>query len=134
MVGKSLTGECQCGNVQYLIEGDAYRLNVCHCLDCQRQSGSAFGMSLIIKPDSFRLKSGELSKFMTTAASGREKTCAFCPNCGVRIYNMTNALMAIKAGTLDDTSRLKPDAHYWMKRRQSWVSLPNDVPCFEEID
>ncbi len=133
MVAKLLTGECQCGKVKYSVQGDVHSLNVCHCLDCQKQSGSAFGMSLIIEPDNFQLSSGELSTFLTTAASGREKTCGFCPNCGVRIYNATSALMAIKAGTLDDTSRLKPAAHYWTKSKQSWMPLPDDIPCFEEI-
>ena len=134
MIAQSQTGECQCGKVQYVIKGEAYRLNVCHCLDCQKQSGSAFGMSLIINPDNFHLRSGELTTFQVTTASARQKTCAFCPDCGVRIYNATSSLMAVKAGTLDETSQLKPDGHYWTKRKQSWVSLPGDVPCFEEVD
>jgi hypothetical protein len=40
--------------------------------------------------------------------------------------------MSVKAGTLHDTSWLKPDAHYWTKRKQPWTPLPTDVPCFEE--
>ena len=128
-----LTGACQCGAVRYSIDGGRHRLNVCHCRDCQRQSGSAFGMSLIVEPSAFRVESGALETFMTTAASGRQKTCAFCPKCGVRIYNATSALMAIKPGTLDDTSGLSPDAHYWTKRKQSWTTLPDDIPCFDEI-
>ena len=91
-------------------------------------------MSLITRPDAFRLESGQLKEFVTTADSGREKTCAFCPDCGVRIYNATSALMAIKAGTLDDTSWLKPDAHYWTKSKQPWTRLPTDIPCFEEFE
>ncbi len=91
-------------------------------------------MSLIIRLDAFQLESGELKEFVTTADSGREKTCAFCPDCGVRIYNVTSALMAIKAGTLDDTSWLMPDAHYWTKRKQAWTPLPTDIPCFAEFD
>jgi hypothetical protein len=91
-------------------------------------------MSLIIRPNAFRLQSGELRKFLTTAHSGRDKTCAFCPECGVRIYNATSALMAIKAGTLNDTSWLQPDAHYWIKRKQAWTPLPADIPCLEEAE
>ncbi len=132
MTGKVLTGGCQCGAVRYWIEGEGHRLNVCHCLDCQRQSGSAFGMSLVIEPSSFRLESGRLRDFVVNASSGRKKTCAFCPECGVRIYNRTSRLMSVKAGTLDDTSWLRPDAHYWTTRRQAWVSLPNDAPVFDE--
>ncbi len=127
------TGGCQCGYVRYRLSGTIHRLNVCHCRDCQRQSGSAFGMSLIIDPAALQLETGELSTFNTVSDSGREKTCAFCARCGVRIYNATSALTAVKAGTLDDTAWLQPDAHYWTKRKQSWLPLPADVPCFEEI-
>lgn len=128
---ENLSGGCQCGDVRYLLQGAALRLNVCHCRACQRQSGSAFGMSLIIKPAIFALQAGALRTFVTATDSGRNKTCAFCPRCGVRIYNATSALMALKAGTLDDTSWLQPDAHYWTSRKQHWTSLPDDLPCFD---
>jgi hypothetical protein len=126
------TGGCQCGRVRYALEGAIYRLNVCHCADCQRQSGSAFGMSLVVAPETFRLTAGELKTFELRAASGRTKTCAFCADCGVRIYNRTSALRSIKAGTLDDTSWLRPDGHYWTKSKQAWTPLPDDVPCYDE--
>jgi hypothetical protein len=127
-----LTGTCQCGAVRYKIDGTIHRLNVCHCPDCQKQSGSAFGMSLVIEPAAFHLEAGVPTEFVTTAASGREKTCVFCPACGVRLYNRTSRLMSVKAGTLDDTSWLRPDAHYWTSRRQAWVPLSRDVPSHDE--
>jgi len=133
MAMQPLAGGCQCGAIRYLAVGEAGPVFVCHCLDCQKQSGSAFGMSLVIAPKSFQLQSGTLSTFHTSTASGRDKVCAFCPTCGVRIYNATSALMSIKVGTLDDTSQIKPDAHYWTKRKQAWSQLPQDVPCYEEI-
>ncbi len=132
MSTQSVTGQCQCGHVRYVVSGGAHRLNVCHCTDCQRQSGSAFGMSLVIEPDAFRLTAGSLQTFQITASSGRDKTCAFCGNCGVRIYNRTSALMSVKAGTLDDTTWLNPDAHYWTRSKQRWTQLPTDVPCYNE--
>ena len=132
MKAKNVRGGCQCGTVRYSLSGEIHALNVCHCRDCQTQSGSAFGMSLVIEPAAFQIESGSLQAFVTTADSGRQKTCAFCPQCGVRIYNATSALMSIKAGTLDDTSWLRPDAHYWVTRRQPWLTLPKDVPVFEE--
>jgi len=131
---RPIEGGCQCGYVRYRIDGETLRLNVCHCRDCQRQSGSAFGMSLVVRPDSFRLTNGKLKTFELEADSGRTKTCAFCPNCGVRIFNRTSALCSVKAGTLDDTSGLRPDAHYYVSRRQPWTALPDDLPCFETVD
>ncbi|MGI9323851.1 MAG: GFA family protein [Pseudomonadales bacterium] len=129
-----ITGSCQCGSVRYLVSSAAHRLNVCHCRDCQKQSGSAFGLSLIIEPGAFTLKSGELKEFRYQTDSGREKTCAFCPLCGVRIYNATSALVALKAGTLDDTTWLQPVAHYWTKSKQPWVAISNDLPCYAEYE
>lgn len=125
------SGGCQCSSIRYELSGKIHRLNICHCKDCQRQSGSAFGMSLVIPKETFSLTSGELKTFQLLSESGRTKTCAFCPDCGVRIYNQTSALTSIKAGTLDDTSWLKPTAHYWTSRKQLWVTCSDEVPSFE---
>lgn len=104
------TGGCQCGGIRYVLEGIIFGLSVCHCHDCQRQSGSAFGMSLIVSPEAFSLTAGTLKTFVVTTDSGRSKTCAFCPDCGGRICNYTNARTSVKAGTLDDVSWLEPRA------------------------
>jgi len=129
-----MQGGCQCGFVRYSITDEPIRLNVCHCKDCQRQSGSAFGMSLVIRPEAFRLEAGNIKEFEVQADSGRAKTCGFCPACGVRIYNRTDALCSVKAGTLDDTSELKPDAHYWTRSRQSWPILGDDIPQYDTFE
>jgi hypothetical protein len=50
-------GGCQCGKVRYRLDGEPLALTMCHCTECQRQSGSAFGMSLGVASDSFRLLS-----------------------------------------------------------------------------
>ena len=128
---RSLSGGCQCGAVRYKLEDSIIRLNICHCSDCQRQSGSAFGMSLVISPETFQLTAGTLKSFETTADSGRTKTGAFCSHCGVRIYNRTSALMSVKAGTLDDVSWLVPNGQYWTRSKQPWVNLPDGIQCFE---
>jgi hypothetical protein len=129
---EKLTGGCQCGEVRYRLEGEPIELTVCHCRECQRQSGSAFGMSLLIPAEGFELLSGSLKFFEVVCDSGRKKSCAFCPDCGTRIYHRTDAGISIKAGTLDDTSRLRPTAHYWTKRTQPWVVIPDEVCRFAD--
>ena len=132
-MGDTRDGSCQCGRVRYRLEGEPLGLAVCHCTACQRQSGSAFGMSLAVPSDSFRLLAGVLATFTAACDSGRTKTCAFCPDCGTRIYHQVfDGVLSIKAGTLDDTSRLDPSAHYWTKRRQPWVVIPEGVRCIED--
>lgn len=126
-------GGCQCGAVRYRLTGPPLGLAVCHCRECQRQSGSAFGMSLAVATDSFRLIAGELASFQVTCDSGRRKTCSFCGRCGTRIHHQTVAgALSVKAGTLDDTSWLVPDAHYWTARKQPWVLVPPGARCFED--
>ncbi|MGH0035715.1 MAG: GFA family protein [Myxococcota bacterium] len=121
-------GGCQCGALRYRIRGEPRGLAVCHCTECQRQSGSAFGMSLAVGPSDFEILSGRLRTFEVVCDSGRPKTCAFCPECGVRIHHQgPDGELSIKAGTLDDRSGLRPDAHYWTRRKQAWVEITDGV-------
>ena len=103
-MGDPREGGCQCGAVRYRLEGEPVALVACHCSECQRQSGSAFGMSLIVSKDAFQLLSGEPKQFDRTADSGRSVECAFCPACGTRIYHeptYRKDTLNIKTGTLD---------------------------------
>ena len=127
-------GGCQCGAVRYRVEGEPMAIGVCFCTECQRQSGSAFGMSLIVREEAFRLLRGDLKTFTRTADSGRPVTAHFCPECGVRIFSriaMGGGALSVKPGTLDDTSWLRPTVQTWTVRRQPWVGLPHEVPAFD---
>ena len=132
----SREGGCQCGAVRYRISGKPIALAVCHCMDCQRQSGSAFGMTMLMRKDSFEILSGELRSFTKVAESGNSLSCLFCPNCGNRIYHedadASGNIVRLKPGTLDDTSWLEPDIHVWTKRKHPWVAIPEGVPSEAE--
>lgn len=126
-------GGCQCGRVRYCLAGEPLGLAICHCTECQRQSGSAFGMSLAVPESGFELLSGELRTFRVICDSGREKECAFCPHCGTRIHHRgSTPVLSIKAGTLDERAWLEPDTHYWTRSKQPWVVIPEGVPCVED--
>src|SRR3954471_23304716 len=125
------TGGCQCGLVRYRIMGEPINVVACHCKECQRQSGSAFGMSMITRAQDFVLESGTLKEFERSSDSGRSLRCAFCPECGTRIYHVPGYLQGVvnvKPGTLDDTSWLKPTGHMWMRSAQTWLMLPENTP------
>lgn len=129
-------GGCQCGWVRYAIEPAAIlRLYCCHCRDCQRQSGSAFGMSMILPRSAFHLLQGTFRQWEHRADSGRIKRAHFCPTCGNRLFNDRGAAageLSLKAGTLDDTSVLQPGAHLWTARSQPWLRVDDDTPCYLE--
>ena len=83
-MGSVMEGGCQCGAVRYRIEGDPVSLIACHCKECQRQSGSAFGMSLVVRTTDFKL-TGDVKIYRRPSDSGKHVNCAFCPECGTRI-------------------------------------------------
>jgi hypothetical protein len=134
-MGSPVEGGCQCGAVRYRISGDPISLVACHCTECQRQSGSAFGMSLVVRKTDFAL-SGNVKVFRRIAESGKAVDCAFCPECGTRVYHeperMNGMAVNVRAGTLDDTSALAPVAHAWTKSKQPWFAVPEGVTEFEE--
>ena len=130
-----LAGGCQCGNIRYEVVGTPKQLVACHCTACQRQSGSAFGMTMLVNEADFRLIQGELKTFSSKSAAGRAKLGAFCPECGTRIYHKPEwrkGTVSVKPGTLDDTRWLKPDMHLWTSSKQSWVTIPEGVKAFEK--
>jgi hypothetical protein len=126
-------GGCQCGRVRYRVEGEPLILGICHCTECQRQSGSAFGMSMVTPKAQFTLLQGELKTFTRSSDSGRPVICAFCPECGTRIYHVPSYLQGVvnvKPGTLDDTSFIKPAGQGWTSSKQGWIDF-GDLPGFE---
>jgi hypothetical protein len=127
-------GGCLCGKVRYAFTGEPLVLVACHCKDCQGQSGSAFGMSLVVPREGFELLSGEPRVYAARGDSGGAKDCMFCGDCGTRLYNAIESLpktFNVKPGTLDDTSWLRPAAHVWVSRKQPWVPIPDGVATFE---
>jgi len=128
-MGELREGGCQCGGIRYRINDEVSRVAICHCSECQRQSGSAFGMSLPVAKNKLEVR-GTLKTFTRSADSGRKLVCAFCPDCGTRIYHepgYAQGIVNIKPGTLDDTSLLRPTIEVWAERKHAWVTLASEI-------
>lgn len=125
-----MTGGCQCGAVRYRIAGLPPVVYACHCRECQKQSASAFGMSLPVARSDFHVD-GDLKSWERDTDLGSRTRCFFCSACGSRVYHASNRSpdrVTVKAGSLDDTSGLQPVAHIWVSRKQPWVIIPASVP------
>jgi hypothetical protein len=123
-----MLGGCICGALRYRITGEPLTLYTCHCTDCQRWGGTAFGMSMMISKTQFELLSGTTRVFTKTfPPDGRQKFTHFCADCATRLWtDFTNApeIMNVRPGTLDDTRWLTPIAHIWTASAQPWVTIP----------
>ena len=128
-------GACQCGAVEYQVNGTAINLFVCHCTQCQKQSSSAFGMALWIKDFCINRLTGEVGTWCRPTPTGYELRGEICIECGTRIFHRHSAneqVLSVKPGTLNSTKALKPVGHIWTSEAQSWVVIPTEVLSYRE--
>ena len=124
-------GGCQCGQVRYAIARRPATVYCCHCRECQKQSASAFGMSLAVAIADIDF-TGRMESWERATDIGTRTRCFFCPDCGVRVYHRSSGspeYATVKGGSLDDTSWLRPSAHIWVSRKQPWIALDPAVPA-----
>ena len=129
-----LTGGCQCGSVRYQITANPLAVYVCHCTECQRQSGSAFALSLAVAREALVVVEGAPAVWRRELEGGRIIDCLFCGACGVRLFHNPERnprASIVKPGTLDDTTWLKPVGHIWTRSAQSWVPIPQTTVNYE---
>lgn len=130
-----LTGSCQCPGVRYQCTAGPASIYACHCTECQKQSGSAFGTSMLIPRDKFTITQGEPRTWVRTSDSGRKVDCLFCPDCGTRIVHLPQhspAMAIVRGGTLDDTSGVHLAGHIWTRSRQPWFEIPVGSVSYEQ--
>lgn len=128
-----LKGGCMCGKVRYDSAAEPAMTAVCHCTDCQKQSGSALSIIVAVPPDQISFD-GALTLYETQGLeSGQAVNRHFCANCGSPLYSAVDSMpgiIFIKAGTLDDTSWLAPDMNIWCETAQPWVKIDESLPMF----
>jgi len=126
-------GGCACGAVRYRLTSDPLFTHCCHCLNCQRQTGSAFVINLLIEADRVELLSGAPQAVDVPRDDGSNQRISRCPTCQVAVYSDYGRpeVLFVRAGTLDQPSSVTPDVHIFTKSKLSWVTLPESVPAFE---
>jgi hypothetical protein len=126
-------GGCACGAVRYRLTSEPLFVNCCHCLLCQRQSGTAFALNLVIEADRVEVVTGEPQPVVVEIDDGRTKTTYRCPACQVAVFGQSSRpdLRFVRAGTLDKASEIVPDAHIYTRSKLPWVVLEASIPAFE---
>ena len=119
------TGGCHCRKLRYEITEAPQMVYTCHCTDCQRITSSAFSIGIVVAESAFRLSGIEPRSIQRMADSGRVSTRLVCPECGSWVCGTPrDGLVRARAGTLDDTSWLRPTRHIWTRSKQPWITLP----------
>ena len=127
-----IEGGCLCGQVRFSSEAGAVFQAVCHCRDCQKQSGTAYSVVVGVPAAALEV-TGETASYEGAGDSGGKVERVFCPRCGSPILTRADAapgLAILKAGVLDDTSWVQPQVHVWAQSAMACTAIPEGVPAF----
>ena len=120
---RHLSGGCLCGAVSYSAHAEPALVAVCHCKNCQRQTGTAASVIVGLPAASLEVR-GALKTFRDTGDSGKDVYRRFCPECGSPILTEVEVmpgLAFLKAGTLNEMSWLEPTMEIYCDSAQAWV-------------
>jgi hypothetical protein len=127
-----INGGCSCGQLRYSGNAEPVFTGVCHCKNCQKESGTAFNVVVAVPTASLSI-TGPAKTYAAKGDTGNENNRKFCSNCGSTILSEP-ALMAgvaiVRAGTLDDPSWLKPSMEIYCDSAHPWVQLGGGMQRF----
>ena len=126
-------GGCQCGGIRYAVPKEPLIIYICHCAECRKQSSSAFGISFTVARRALKLLHGEPNYWSRVTASGHTLDCAFCSNCGSRLWHQSSGhadTINIKGGSLDEPLDLGNAVHLWVSSALPGVVIPPGATLF----
>ena len=126
-------GGCACGDVRYRLTSQPLFTHCCHCLNCQRQTGSAFVINLLIEADRLELLTRMPQPVAAPRDDGSTQLIFRCPICQVAVFSQYGRpeVWFVRGGTLDQPWSVVPDVHIFTRSKLPWITLPESVPAFE---
>ena len=127
-------GRCTCGAVRYALTDTPLFVHCCHCIWCQRETGSAFVLNGLIERSAVEV-TGTTDDVETPSASGKGQIISRCATCRVALWSVYSGagdkFLFVRMGTLEDPAQFPPDIHIFTSTKQPWVTLPDGVPASE---
>lgn len=125
------TASCRCGQLCAVTTAEPVRVSVCHCLNCQKRSGSAFAVQARWPAEQVEIE-GSSKSFALAGDSGNKGIFHFCPECGSDVYYRIEGnaqfedLIAIPVGAFGDPDFPPPRYSVWEQRKHGWVAIAGD--------
>ena len=130
-----MTGGCLCGQVRYSANAEPMFAGVCHCKDCQKETGTAFNTVVAVPQAALSIQGGAKT-YTQKGDSGQDVVRRLCPNCGSTITSEPAAMPGasiLRVGTLDDNSWVMPTMEIYCDSKQSWVELGGGLQSFPKM-
>ena len=125
-MSKMLTGSCHCAAIRYRLLAPPMFTHCCHCLDCQRQTGSAFAINALIEASNVELLAGKPRRVTMPTESGRPHDIYRCSKCQTALwsdYGRRRTVLFLRVATLDKPHAISPDVHIFTRSKVPWVNL-----------
>ena len=116
---------CSCGQLRLVARQDPYRVSMCHCLACQRRTGSTYGAQARFETADVEV-SGTSTEYVRVGDKGHAIHFHFCPHCGATVYYWfgDGSFRAVPVGAFADPAFAPPEVSFYEARRHDWVSVP----------
>jgi hypothetical protein len=121
------TATCACGQLSITLVGEPDQIGICHCTECQRRTGSVFGVSAFFSESKLRAIEGNRTRYVRSAASGNMLGFDFCPTCGTTLFWESSGrpnVLGVAVGAFGDREFPAPRVAVWTERKHAWVEMP----------
>ncbi len=129
----SRTATCSCGQLRIDVEGEPRAVGLCHCLACQRRTGSVFA-ALASFAAPYKVH-GESTEHVRTGDQGATFVFRFCPVCGTTVFHTEvgqEGSVGVAVGAFADPGFAAPRLSIYDCRRHPWVQLPPGTVAFDK--
>ena len=125
---------CHCGVLVLECEGEPRKVSMCHCLECQRRTGSPFGVAVFYERERVKVTRGAPRRYSRDSASGFPVGFHFCPDCGSNVWwepARFPGLIGVALGAFADPTFPAPEQAVFMRHKHHWLELPREMAAFE---
>ena len=120
---------CSCGQLSLTTGEEPLRVSICHCLACQRRTGSVFGAQARFRRSAVQI-SGMSSLYVRVGDEGSRITFHFCPQCGATVHYELDGYpehVAVPVGAFAEPGFPAPSFSVYEERMHCWVGLPVNI-------
>ena len=122
-------GGCLCATIRYEIRGELGTIVMCHCAQCRRAQGGAFGVNAAVRSEDFAIVTGKHALAAFESSPGKKRH--FCRECGSPIISTRTSvpeIVRVRVGTLDSPIGARPAAHIFVGSKAEWEEICDDLP------
>ena len=123
------TASCSCGQLSVTVTEEPVRISICHCLACQRRTGSVFGAQARFRATAVEVR-GQSRTYVRVGDEGTRATFHFCPECGSTVHWRLEALddiVYVPVGAFADPTFPSPSVSVYEIHKHAWIILPATI-------